>query len=153
MQEFPKQDLHSGLLLLKWQEIALGKNRRMLWRRSFLTSQLSLAFVKGLQGDHPKYLKTIAAPKHFAANNEEWDRHNGSSDIDEELLREYYLRPYQVLVQEGKVEQIMAAYNRLNGVPCVGNKMLLTDILRNEWGFDGNVVSDCNGLKDFLRRA
>ena len=125
-----------------------GRTEECYGEDPFLTSRLGLAFVKGLQGDHPKYLKTIAAPKHFAANNEEWCRHNGSSDIDEQLLREYYLRPYQVLVEEGKAEQIMAAYNRLNGVPCVGNKLLLTDILRNEWGFDGNVVSDCNGIKD-----
>ena len=115
----------------------------------YLTSQLSLQFVKGIQGDHPKYLKGIAAPKHFVANGEEWCRHNGSSEIDEELLREYYLKPYQILVQEGKAEQIMAAYNRLNGVPCAGNKWLLTDVLRNDWGFDGTVVSDCNGVRDF----
>jgi beta-glucosidase len=62
-----------------------------------------------------------------ALNNEEWCRHNGNSVADEQLLREYYLKPYQVLVQEGKVGQIMAAYNRLNGVPCAGNKRLLTD--------------------------
>jgi beta-glucosidase len=115
----------------------------------YLTGQLSLEFVRGIQGDHPKYLKGIAAPKHFVANGEEWCRHNGSSDIDEELLREYYLKPYQVLVQEGKAEQIMAAYNRLNGIPCAGNKWLLTDVLRNDWGFDGTVVSDCNGIRDF----
>ena len=125
-----------------------GRTEECYGEDPYLTSQLSLAFVKGLQGDHPKYLKTIAAPKHFAANNEEWCRHNGSSEIDEQLLHEYYLRPYQVLVEEGKVEQIMAAYNRLNGVPCAGNKLLLTDILRNDWGFDGTVVSDCNGIKD-----
>ncbi len=126
-----------------------GRTEECYGEDPFLTAQLSLQFVKGIQGDHPKYLKGIAAPKHFAMNNEEWCRHNGSSDVDEQLLREYYLKPYQVLVQEGKPEQIMAAYNRLNGVPCTGNKQLLTDILRGEWGFDGTVVSDCNGLKDF----
>lgn len=125
-----------------------GRTEECYGEDPYLTAQLSLAFVKGLQGNHPKYLKTIAAPKHFAANNEEWNRHNGSSEVDEQLLREYYLRPYQVLVEEGKVESIMAAYNRLNGVPCAGNKQLLTDILRNEWGFDGTIVSDCNGIKD-----
>ena len=125
-----------------------GRTEECYGEDPFLTSQLSLAFVQGIQGDHSRYLKAIAAPKHFAMNNEEWCRHNGSSNVDEQLLREYYLKPYQVLVQEGKVEQLMAAYNRVNEVPNVANKMLLTDILRKEWGFEGNVVSDCNGVRD-----
>lgn len=126
-----------------------GRTEECYGEDPYLTSQLSMEFVRGIQGDHPKYLKGIAAPKHFAMNNEEWCRHNGSSNVDEQLLREYYLKPYQVLVQEGKAEQIMAAYNRLNGVPCAGNKWLLTDVLRHDWGFDGTVVSDCNGIRDF----
>jgi len=126
-----------------------GRTEECYGEDPYLTSQLSLEFIKGIQGDHPKYLKGIAAPKHYALNNEEWCRHNGNSVADEQLLREYYLKPYQVLVQEGKVEQIMAAYNRLNGVPCAGNKWLLTDVLRKDWGFEGTVVSDCNGIRDF----
>ncbi len=128
-----------------------GRTHECYGEDPFLTSRLSLAVVEGLQGNHPRYLKTIAAPKHYAANNEEWCRHTGSSDIDEQLLREYYLAPYQVLVEEGKAESIMAAYNALNGVPCCCNKMLLTDILRGEWGFDGSVVSDCNGIVDIYK--
>ena len=127
-----------------------GRTQESYGEDPYLTSQIAMAYLKGIQGNHPHYLKAIAAPKHFAANNEEWNRHNGSSDIDEQLLREYYLRPYQVLVEEGKAESMMAAYNRLNGVPCAGNKMLLTDILRGEWGFDGSVVTDCNGIKDLF---
>jgi beta-glucosidase len=127
-----------------------GRNHESYGEDPYLTSQISLAYVKGIQGDHPRYLKAIAAPKHFAANNEEWNRHNGSSDMDEQLMREYYLYPYQVLVEEGKAESMMAAYNRLNGIPCAGNKMLLTDILRGNWGFDGSVVTDCNGIKDLF---
>jgi beta-glucosidase len=126
-----------------------GRTEECYGEDPYLTAQLSLEFVRGIQGDHPKYLKGIAAPKHFALNNEEWCRHNGNSVVDEQLLREYYLKPYQSLVQEGKAEQIMAAYNRLNGVPCAGNKWLLTDVLRKDWGFDGTVVSDCNGIRDF----
>jgi len=125
-----------------------GRTEECYGEDPFLTTQLSLAFVQGLQGDNPRYLKSTAGPKHFALNNEEWCRHNGSSDVDDELLHEYYLRPYQSLVQQGKVLQIMAAYNSLNGVPCIGNKKLLTDILRGEWGYEGNVVSDCNGIRD-----
>ena len=126
-----------------------GRTEECYGEDPYLTAQLSLEFVRGIQGDHPRYLKGIAAPKHFALNNEEWCRHNGNSVADEQLLREYYLKPYQVLVQEGKAEQIMAAYNRLNGLPCAGNKWLLTDVLRKDWGFDGTVVSDCNGIRDF----
>ena len=127
-----------------------GRTEECYGEDPYLTSQLGLAFVRGVQGNNPKYLKATAGPKHFALNNEEWDRHNGSSDVDEQLLHEYYLRPYQTMVQEGKVLQIMAAYNRLNGVPCVGNKKLLTDILRGQWGYEGNIVSDCNGIRDLF---
>ena len=125
-----------------------GRTEECYGEDPYLTSQLGLAFVKGLQGDDPRYLKSTAGPKHFALNNEEWCRHNGSSNVDDQLLHEYYLRPYQTLVQQGKVLQIMASYNRLNEVPSIGNKKLLTDILRGEWGYEGNVVSDCNGIRD-----
>ena len=127
-----------------------GRTEECYGEDPYLTSQLGLAFVKGLQGDNPRYLKSTAGPKHFALNNEEWCRHNGSSNVDDQLLHEYYLRPYQTLVQQGKVLQIMASYNRLNEVPCIGNKKLLTDILRGEWGYEGNVVSDCNGIRDLF---
>ncbi len=127
-----------------------GRTEECYGEDPYLTSQLGLAFVKGLQGDNPRYLKSTAGPKHFALNNEEWCRHNGSSNVDDQLLHEYYLRPYQAMVQQGRVLQIMAAYNRLNGVPCIGNKKLLTDILRGEWGYEGNIVSDCNGIRDLF---
>ncbi len=128
-----------------------GRTHECYGEDPYLTSQISMAYVNGIQGDDPKYLKAIAAPKHFIGNNEEWNRHNGSSNIDEQLLRDYYLKPYQVLVQEGNAQSIMAAYNRLNEVPCQGNKMLLTDILKDEWGFEGSVVTDCNGLRDLFQ--
>ena len=127
-----------------------GRTEECYGEDPYLTSQLGLAFVKGLQGDNPRYLKSTAGPKHFALNNEEWCRHNGSSNVDDQLLHEYYLRPYQAMVQQGKVLQIMAAYNRLNEIPCIGNKKLLTDILRGEWGYEGNIVSDCNGIRDLF---
>lgn len=127
-----------------------GRTEECYGEDPYLTSQMGLSFVRGLQGDDPNYLKATAGPKHFALNNEEWDRHNGTSDVDDQLLHEYYLRPYQAMVQEGKVLQIMAAYNRLNGVPCISNKKLLTDILRGDWGYEGNIVSDCNGIRDLF---
>jgi len=116
----------------------------------YLMSQLGVAFVTGLQGDDPKYLKVVSTPKHFAANNSEVNRHTGSSEVDEQTLREYYLPAFQATVQAGKAFSVMAAYNRLNGVPCSANTVLLRDILRNEWGFQGYVVSDCDAVADIV---
>lgn len=116
----------------------------------YLTSRIAVAFVKGLQGHDPRYLKAIASPKHYAANNEEWRRHTGSAQIDETLLREYYLPHFQAVMQEGRAFSIMAAYNAINGVPCCCSKLLLTDILRGEWGFQGYTVSDCGGVRDIF---
>jgi beta-glucosidase len=127
-----------------------GRTHECYGEDPLLTSEIAGAWVRGIQGSDPYYLKCIAAPKHFVANNEEWDRHNGSSDIDTALLRDYYLKPYEVLVRRDHAMGIMAAYNALNGVPCIANRWLLTDILRGEWGFTGTVVTDCNGIKDLF---
>jgi beta-glucosidase len=114
----------------------------------YLTSRIGVAFVKGLQGEDPRYLKAVSTPKHFAVNNEEDRRHYGSADVDERILREYYLPHFKVCVKESNAQGIMGAYNAINGVPCCANKTLLTDILRNEWGFDGFVVSDLGAIAD-----
>lgn len=110
-----------------------------------LTSEIGTAFVRGLQGDHPRYLKVVSTPKHFAANNEEHNRFVCDPQISEKQLREYYLPAYEALVKRGKAASIMAAYNALNGTPCTCNPWLLTKVLREDWGFDGYVVSDCWG--------
>ena len=109
----------------------------------FLTGEIGTAFVKGLQGNDPRYLKVVSTPKHFAANNEEHNRFECNAVISEKQLREYYLAPYEALVKRGRAASIMSAYNALNGIPCTCNPWLLTQVLRNEWGFDGYVVSDC----------
>ena len=109
---------------------------------------MAVAFIKGMQGDDPKYLKTVSTIKHFAANNSEFNRHRGSSDMDERDLREYYLAAFKAGVVEGHVQSLMGAYNSLNGVPCCANHTLMTDILRTEWGFDGFTVSDCGAIDD-----
>ena len=111
----------------------------------FLSGRLGTAFVKGLQGDDPHYLKIVSTPKHFTANNEEHNRFECNAVIPEKSLREYYLPAFEACVREGKSASIMAAFNAINGVPCHCNPKLLTKILRNEWGFDGYVVSDCGG--------
>lgn len=115
----------------------------------YLTSRIGVSFVKGLQGNDPRYLKVVSTPKHFAGNNEEHNRFECKMEVSEQTLRSYYLPAFKALVTEGKAESIMSAYNAINGIPCTANKWLLTDVLRNEWGFDGYVVSDC-GAPGFL---
>lgn len=118
----------------------------------FLLSRMAVAFVKGFQGDDPKYLKAIATVKHFVANNSEFNRHTGSSDISERFLREYYLQAFRAAVIDGGVGSIMGAYNSINGVPATANKWLMTDVLRNEWDFKGYVVSDCGAISDIVHQ-
>jgi len=117
-----------------------------------LTSKIGVSFVKGLQGDDEKYLKVVSTPKHFAANNEEHNRFECDAIISERALREYYLKGFEACVVDGKAQSFMSAYNAVNGVPCTANKWLLTDLLREEWGFDGYVVSDCGAIKSLVER-
>lgn len=109
----------------------------------YLTSRIGVSYVKGLQGNDPKYIKVVSTPKHFAGNNEEHNRFECQMTVSEQTLRSYYLPAFKALVTEGNAESIMSAYNAINGVPCTVNKWLLTDVLRKEWGFNGYVVSDC----------
>lgn len=111
----------------------------------YLSGVLGTAFVKGLQGNDSHYLKIVATPKHFAANNEEHNRFTANPQISERQLREYYLPAFEMCVREGKSASIMSAYNAINNVPCTANPWLLTKVLRNDWGFNGYVVSDCGG--------
>ncbi len=111
----------------------------------YLSGVLGTAFVKGLQGDDPRYLKVVSTPKHFAANNEEHNRFVCNPQISEKQLRDYYLPSFEACIREGKAASIMSAYNAINDVPCTANPWLLTKVLREDWGFDGYVVSDCGG--------
>ncbi|WP_299551727.1 glycoside hydrolase family 3 C-terminal domain-containing protein [Seonamhaeicola sp.] len=129
-----------------------GRNDEAFTEDPYLMSKMGVAFVKGLQGNDPKYLKTVASPKHFVANNSEFNRHDGNSEVKERWLREYYFPAFKAAVQDGKAFSTMCAYNRVNGVPACGNEWLLNQVLRNEWGFSGYVVSDCGAIEDvFLR--
>lgn len=116
-----------------------------------LSGEFGSAFVKGFQGaldDSSEYLKAIACIKHFAANNSEKVRSNGSSNMSESELREYYLRHFEIMVEESDPESVMAAYNAINGLPCHANYTMLNDILEKTWGFDGWVVSDNTGVEN-----
>ncbi len=125
-----------------------GRNEESYGEDPYLASRIGVAFVTGMQGDDPVYLKTVSTPKHFIANNTEYNRHSSSSNVGDRDLREYYMPGFKACVMEGKAQSVMGAYNALNGVPCCGNYMLLTEVLRDEWDFDGYVVSDCGAISD-----
>ncbi|MGF1450730.1 MAG: glycoside hydrolase family 3 N-terminal domain-containing protein [Opitutales bacterium] len=115
----------------------------------FLTGELGTAFVRGLQGDDPKYYKTTACAKHFAVHSgPEGERHGFDACPPKEDFWNTYLPAFERLVEEG-VESVMPAYNRTYGEACAGSHLLLQDILRGRWGFQGHVVSDCWAIQDF----
>jgi beta-glucosidase len=125
-----------------------GRGQETYGEDPFLTAKIGSAFVKGLQGNDPHYLKASATAKHFAVHSgPEATRDYFDAIVDEKDLRETYLYAFHSLVTSG-VESVMSAYNRVNGVPNSINKTLLTDILRKEWGFKGHVVTDCGALDD-----
>lgn len=127
-----------------------GRGHETYGEDPYLTSRLGVAFVKGLQGNDPKYLKSAACAKHFAVHSgPEALRHEFDAVASKKDMYETYLPAFKALVQEANVESVMGAYNRTNGEPCCGSKTLLTDILREEWGFKGHVVSDCWAIADF----
>ena len=125
-----------------------GRNDECFGEDPYLAGKLAAAYVRGLQGDDPVYLKAISTPKHFAANNSEYNRCNGSSDMDEATLREYYLPVFERCVREGGAYSIMTSYNRIGGVPSSANEHLIREILREEWGFRGYIVSDDGAVGD-----
>ncbi len=120
-----------------------GRNFEYFSEDPYLTGKLGSAYVRGVQK------KGVAAcPKHFAANNQEKERHCLSSEIDERTLREIYLKPFEIIVKEASPWSIMCAYTRLNGVFASEHQWLLQEVLREEWGFDGMVISDWGAVKN-----
>ena len=131
-----------------------GRAEESYGEDQYLTGQIAEAFIDGLQGANEEggdtYLKTMATPKHFLGNNSESNRHNGSANIDERDLREYYTYAFKNAIENGKAESIMTSYNAVNGVPMSVNLPILEDILRRTWGFDGYVTTDCDTLSDVI---
>lgn len=126
-----------------------GRGQETYGEDPYLTSRLGVAYVHGLQGEDPRYLKTIATPKHFAVHSgPEVGRHGFNATANERDLRETYLPAFRACVTEGKAYSVMCAYNALNGSPCCGSERLLTKILRSEWGFEGCVVADCGAVDE-----
>jgi beta-glucosidase len=128
-----------------------GRGQETYGEDPFLTAQMGVAFVKGLQGDDPAHLKAAATAKHFAVHSgPESQRHSFDAVVSAKDLNETYLPAFHALVDAG-VETVMCAYNRTNGEPCCGSKTLLVDTLRGAWGFKGHVVSDCGAINDIDR--
>lgn len=135
-----------------------GRNEETFGEDPYLTSQLGIEFVNGMQGDDEKYLKTIATIKHFVANNCEKERRNGTSVMDERTLREYYAKVFKDIVEEANPASAMTSYNATtitrdgeilyDYIPSSANSYLLKDQLRRNWGFDGYITGDCGAFED-----
>jgi beta-glucosidase len=126
-----------------------GRGQETYGEDPYLTAKMGVAFVKGLQGKDEKYLKSAACAKHFAVHSgPEKNRHEFNAVASKQDMEETYLPAFKALVDCG-VEGVMGAYNRTNGEPCCGSKTLLLDLLREEWGFDGYITSDCGAISDF----
>ncbi len=126
-----------------------GRGQETYGEDPYLTSRMGVAFIDGLQGDDPNTFKVIATAKHYAVHSgPEAERHEFDAVVGERDLRETYLPAFEATVKEANVYSVMGAYNRVYGRPACASKLLLEDILREEWGFEGYVVSDCGAIHD-----
>jgi beta-glucosidase len=126
-----------------------GRGQETWGEDPYLTGEMGSAFVRGMQGNDPHYMKVATCAKHYAVHSgPEKDRHTFDAIVSKRDLYGTYLPAFKKLVTEAKVESVMGAYNRTLGEPCNASKLLLGDILRGEWGFEGHVVSDCGALSD-----
>lgn len=159
--EFVRQNQHARYQGLTFWSPNINIFRDPRWGRGqetygedpYLTSRLGVAFVKGLQGNDPRYLKVVATPKHYAVHSgPEPERHSFDAKSDERDLRETYLPAFRATIVEAGADSVMCAYNRTNSEPACANQKLMKEILRGEWGFGGYVVSDCGAIDDISLR-
>ncbi len=125
-----------------------GRNFECYSEDPYLTAEIAVSFVKGVQTEN-----VGACPKHFIANDTEHERHTMSSDVDERPLHELYLYPFERVVKETRPWSLMSSYNRVNGTYAASSKDLLTDLLKDDWGFDGFIVSDWGGARETVGNA
>ncbi len=152
LEQGKKQLMKFNDLLTFWSPVVnmardprWGRTQESYGEDPFLSGTLGVQFVKGLQGNHPRYLKTVATPKHFAVYSQETNRFGNNAIVPMRSLREYYLPAFEMCIKEGKAASIMTSYNAVNGIPSSSNDFLIKQVLRKDWGFDGYVVSDCGG--------
>lgn len=152
-----KRNIYQGLTFWSpniniFRDPRWGRGMETYGEDPYLTGKMSVAFIKGLQGDHPKYLKLVATAKHYAVHSgPEPERHTFDAITNERDLRETYLPHFRMSIIDGGAYSVMCAYNRTLGKVCCGSHRLLTDILRDEWGFMGYVVSDCGAIGDIYK--
>jgi beta-glucosidase len=151
-----KRIAHNGLV---YRSPVINMVRDPRWGRIWetfgedplLASRITVAYVQGTQGDDPKYLKLATTLKHYAVYDDERDRVKTSNDmVSDRMLREFYLPQFKAGIMASKATSIMSCYNGINGMPCAESKLLLTDILRNEWGFKGFVVPDSGAVQNLV---
>jgi beta-glucosidase len=151
------RDLYTGLTFFCpniniFRDPRWGRGQETYGEDPYLTSRLAVNFVQGLQGKDPRYLKTVATPKHFAVHSgPENERHSFNAIVSQGNLRMTYLPAFKACITEGKAYSIMGAYNRVNGEASCASPTLLQKILRDEWKFEGYVVSDCGAIDDIYR--
>jgi beta-glucosidase len=149
-------DLYTGLTYFCpnvniFRDPRWGRGQETYGEDPYLTSRLAVNFIRGMQGDDPRYLKTVATAKHFAVHSgPEKDRHSFNAVVSQSDLRMTYLPAFQACITEAKSYSIMGAYNRVNGEACNASPTLLQKILRGEWGFEGYVVADCGAVDDIF---
>ncbi|MDH6304336.1 beta-glucosidase [Parabacteroides sp. PF5-5] len=130
-----------------------GRGMETYGEDPYLTGRMGVAVVKGLQGNDPKYFKTHACAKHYAVHSgPEWNRHEYNAEATPRDLWTTYLPAFEELVKEADVQEVMCAYNRFEGTPCCSSDKLLIDILRNTWGYEDIILSDCGAIDDFWRK-
>lgn len=147
---------HKGLI---YRDPVINIERNPYWGRNheswgedpFLDGRMAVSYIRGLEGDDPHYLKIAATLKHFAVNNVETDRQKLNAVVPERILHEYWLPHWYDAVVEGQPQSVMASYNAINGTPDNINHWLLTDLLKNDWGFPGFVVSDLGGVRTMVQ--
>ena len=127
-----------------------GRTAETFGEDPFLVSQIGSGFIQGLMGNDPTYLKAVPCGKHFFANNAEFNRHNGSANMDSRDMREFYLTPYRTLIEKYNLPAIMTAYNAVNGVPMSASKFLVDTIARRTYGLEGYVTGDCGAVDDVV---
>lgn len=154
-KEAGDRDIYKGLTFWApnvniFRDPRWGRGQETYGEDPYLTSRMGVRFIKGLQKEQEGFMKAAACAKHFAVHSgPEKLRHSFNAEVSRQDMYETYLPAFKACVQEAGVEAVMGAYNRTNGEPCCGSRTLLLTILRNEWGFEGHVVSDCWAVKDF----
>jgi len=131
-----------------------GRGQETYGEDPYLTGRMAVSFIKGLQGSDPKYLKTVATAKHYAVHSgPEFTRHTDNIFVNDRDLYDTYLPAFKAVIRDANVQSVMCAYNRFRDQPCCGNDILLSNILRNRFGFNGYVVSDCGAISDFYTKT